>query len=289
VAKRLGKGLEALIPQLNTDEHDTITEIPIDELRPNPYQPRRVFDEAALAELAQSIREHGVVQPIIVRKGIKGYDIVAGERRWRAAKLAGLTKIPAVIKVFTEEQVMQVALIENLQREDLNPIEIAQAYQKLMETFKLTQEELAQKVGKSRPHVANFLRLLTLPKVIQDDVSRGTLSMGHARALLGVEDDATRMELAKQAVREQWSVRELEARVQRLRAAKERARSKRRAPAKADRDPVVARYEDALRAHIGTAVKIRQTQHRGKIEIEYLSREDLDRIVALIVGRSAEE
>ncbi|GAB6933778.1 ParB/RepB/Spo0J family partition protein [Calditerricola satsumensis] len=285
MAKRLGKGLEALIPQLSADEHDAITEIPIDELRPNPYQPRRVFDDASLAELANSIREHGVVQPIIVRKGIKGYDIVAGERRWRAAKLAGLTKIPAVVKVFTEEQVMEIALIENLQREDLNPIEIAQAYQKLMETFNLTQEELAQKVGKSRPHVANFLRLLTLPKAIQDDVSRGTLSMGHARALLGVEDDAMRMELAKQAVRERWSVRELEARVQRLRKARETARAKRAKPV---HDPVVARYEDALRAHIGTAVKIRQLNKKGKIEIEYLSREDLHRIVALIVGRSAD-
>ncbi|HEY8341728.1 MAG TPA: ParB/RepB/Spo0J family partition protein [Calditerricola sp.] len=285
MAKRLGKGLEALIPQLSADEHDAITEIPIDELRPNPYQPRRVFDDASLAELANSIREHGVVQPIIVRKGIKGYDIVAGERRWRAAKLAGLTKIPAVVKVFTEEQVMEIALIENLQREDLNPIEIAQAYQKLMETFNLTQEELAQKVGKSRPHVANFLRLLTLPKAIQDDVSRGTLSMGHARALLGVEDDAMRMELAKQAVRERWSVRELEARVQRLRKARETARAKRAKPV---HDPVVARYEDALRAHIGTAVKIRQLNKKGKIEIEYLSREDLHRIVALIVGRSTD-
>lgn len=285
MAKRLGKGLEALIPQLSADEHDAITEIPIDELRPNPYQPRRVFDDASLAELANSIREHGVVQPIIVRKGIKGYDIVAGERRWRAAKLAGLTKIPAVVKVFTEEQVMEIALIENLQREDLNPIEIAQAYQKLMETFHLTQEELAQKVGKSRPHVANFLRLLTLPKEIQDDVSRGTLSMGHARALLGVEDDVMRMELAKQAVRERWSVRELEARVQRLRKARETARAKRAKPV---HDPVVARYEDALRAHIGTAVKIRQLNKKGKIEIEYLSREDLHRIVALIVGRSAD-
>lgn len=285
MAKRLGKGLEALIPQLSADEHDAITEIPIDELRPNPYQPRRVFDDASLAELANSIREHGVVQPIIVRKGIKGYDIVAGERRWRAAKLAGLTKIPAVVKAFTEEQVMEIALIENLQREDLNPIEIAQAYQKLMETFNLTQEELAQKVGKSRPHVANFLRLLTLPKAIQDDVSRGTLSMGHARALLGVEDDVMRMELAKQAVRERWSVRELEARVQRLRKARETARAKRAKPV---HDPVVARYEDALRAHIGTAVKIRQLNKKGKIEIEYLSREDLHRIVALIVGRSAD-
>ena len=285
MAKRLGKGLEALIPQLSADEHDAITEIPIDELRPNPYQPRRVFDDASLAELANSIREHGVVQPIIVRKGIKGYDIVAGERRWRAAKLAGLTKIPAVVKVFTEEQVMEIALIENLQREDLNTIEIAQAYQKLMETFNLTQEELAQKVGKSRPHMANFLRLLTLPKAIQDDVSRGTLSMGHARALLGVEDDAMRMELAKQAVRERWSVRELEARVQRLRKARETARAKRAKPV---HDPVVARYEDALRAHIGTAVKIRQLNKKGKIEIEYLSREDLHRIVALIVGRSAD-
>ncbi|HEY8341719.1 MAG TPA: ParB/RepB/Spo0J family partition protein [Calditerricola sp.] len=285
MAKRLGKGLEALIPQLSADEYDAMTEIPIDELRPNPYQPRRVFDDASLAELANSIREHGVVQPIIVRKGIKGYDIVAGERRWRAAKLAGLTKIPAVVKDFTEEQVMEIALIENLQREDLNPIEIAQAYQKLMETFHLTQEELAQKVGKSRPHVANFLRLLTLPRAIQDDVSRGTLSMGHARALLSVEDDATRLELAKQAVRERWSVRELEARVQQMRKARETTRAKRAKPVP---DPVVARYEDALRAHIGTAVKIRQLNKKGKIEIEYLSQEDLRRIVALIVGRSAD-
>jgi len=267
---------------------EEVRQLPVDQIEPNPFQPRTVFDDEKIEELCQTIRTHGVIQPIVVREKDGRYELIAGERRWRAVKKLGLATIPAIVRQMTDAQAASAALIENLQREDLNPIEIAQAYQKLMETFKLTQEELAQKVGKSRPHVANFLRLLTLPKVIQDDVSRGTLSMGHARALLGVEDDATRMELAKQAVREQWSVRELEARVQRLRAAKERAQSKRRAAVKADRDPVVARYEDALRAHIGTAVKIRQMQHRGKIEIEYLSREDLDRIVALIVGRSAE-
>jgi ParB family chromosome partitioning protein len=190
--KRLGRGLDALIPSLEVDENDHILQVEIKNIRPNPYQPRKFFEEEALKELAESIKEHGIIQPLVARKSVKGYELVAGERRLRAAKIARLDHVPVAIKDFTDEQVMQIALIENVQRENLNAIEIAQAYQKLMSAFSLKQEELAKKVGKSRPHVANFLRLLQLPEEIQERVSAGSLSMGHARTLLGIEKDSVK-------------------------------------------------------------------------------------------------
>jgi ParB family transcriptional regulator, chromosome partitioning protein len=207
-SKALGKGLGALFPGAQVNDEDVVNEIAVDELRANPYQPRKHFDPDALEELISSVREHGVVQPLVVRKSIRGYEIVAGERRFRAAKEAGLDRVPVVVREFTDEQMMEIALIENLQREDLNSIEIAEAYQKLMDRFSLTQEELAKRVGKSRPHVTNYLRLLQLPREIQEDVSRGTLSMGHARALRGVKDRETLLKLAKRAVKEGVSVRQ---------------------------------------------------------------------------------
>lgn len=188
MSKRLGRGLDALFSQVDVKEEDVVTEAEITELRPNPYQPRKNFDDAALQELMESIKQHGIVQPLVVRKSIRGYEIVAGERRFRAAKLAALQTVPIVVRDFTDEQMMEIALVENIQREDLNPIEVAFAYQKLMNHLGITQEELAERVGKSRPHVANFLRLLQLPAEVQEYVSRGTLSMGHARTLLGVKD-----------------------------------------------------------------------------------------------------
>lgn len=168
MSKRLGRGLDALIPAVEIEEGDQILQADIEKIRPNPYQPRKYFAEDALRELADSIQEHGIIQPLVVRKSIKGYELVAGERRLRAAKSLKLSHVPIVVKDFTDEQVMQIALIENLQREDLNAIEVAQAYQKLMDTFAMKQEELAKRVGKSRPHVANFLRLLNLPDEVQD-------------------------------------------------------------------------------------------------------------------------
>ncbi len=216
MSKRLGRGLDALIPSLSVSDEDKVIEVALNQLRPNPYQPRKTFDDDSIKELAESIKQHGVIQPIIVRSVLKGYEIIAGERRFRASGLIGSQTIPAVVRSFSDQQVMEIALIENLQREDLNAIEIAIAYQAIMEKFGLTQEELSLKVGKSRSHIANFLRLLTLPSEIKDDVSRGTISMGHARALVGVKEEAVRKELASQIVEHEWSVRELEEAIQKL-------------------------------------------------------------------------
>lgn len=216
MSKRLGRGLDALIPSLSVNDDDKVVDIPLTQLRPNPYQPRKTFDEDSIKELAESIKQHGVIQPIIVRTVLKGYEIIAGERRFRASQYCGNMSVPAVVRSFSDQQVMEIALIENLQREDLNALEVAIAYQALMDKFKLTQEELSLKVGKSRSHIANFVRLLSLPPEIKDYVSRGTISMGHARALAGVKDAEVQRELANMAVTLEWSVRELEDSIQKL-------------------------------------------------------------------------
>ncbi|UUZ82546.1 ParB/RepB/Spo0J family partition protein [Paenibacillus sp. P26] len=216
MSKRLGKGLDALLPALSINEDDKVVEIPLAQLRPNPYQPRRNFNDESIQELAQSIKEHGVIQPIIVRSVLKGYEIIAGERRFRASQATGLATIPAVVRKFTDQQVMEIALIENVQREDLNAMEIAIAYQALIDQFSLTQEELSMKVGKSRSHIANFLRLLQLPEDVKEYVSRGTLSMGHAKAIVGLKDKKLIKALADTTIKEQWSVRQLEDEVKKL-------------------------------------------------------------------------
>lgn len=209
----LGKGLGALIP--SSLEKGKMVEIPIDEIVPNPYQPRKSLDEESLNELAESIRQHGILQPIVVRKVEKGYEIIAGERRYKAAMKAGLGKVPAIIKEATDEELMEYALIENLQREDLNPIEAAYALKRLMDTFQLTQEEIADKIGKRRSTIANLLRLLKLPEDIQRMVSEGRLTMGHARALLSVDDPEEQRRLAEEIVSRSLSVREVEKEVSR--------------------------------------------------------------------------
>lgn len=276
--KRLGKGLDALIPKLEIGDDEAVMDVAIGELRPNPYQPRKHFSEEALEELTSSIREHGILQPLVVRKTIKGYEIVAGERRFRAAKRADLTSVPVVVKEFSDKQVMEIALIENLQREDLNPMEVANAYQKLMDEFSLTQEELAERVGKSRPHVTNFLRLLQLPVSIREDVSRGTLTMGHARALLAVKNLDQQIQLAKRVKKEQASVRQLEEWIKRLQNQKKsNVRKKVNV-----HDLSLRRYEEELETSLGTAVHIRQGRRKGKIEIEFFSRRDLERLVDLL-------
>ncbi|MDI3327754.1 MAG: ParB/RepB/Spo0J family partition protein [Alicyclobacillaceae bacterium] len=274
----LGKGLGALIPQLNVGPEDAVSQIPIDELRPNPYQPRREFAEEKLAELVESVREHGILQPLIVRQGLSGYEIVAGERRFRAAKRAGLSTVPAVVRDLTDRQVMEIALIENLQREDLNPIEIAEAYATLMKEFSLTQEMLAERVGQSRSHVANMLRLLNLPPEVREHVSRGTLSMGHARALLSLNDPEQQRILADRIAKDDLSVRAVEQMVHRLTAVVSRET---RRPSKTE-NPTLRYYEDALRESLGTAVKIQQGKKRGRIEIEYYSEEDLARLLHIL-------
>jgi ParB family chromosome partitioning protein len=282
MSKRLGKGLDALIPALSINDDDKIVEISVTQLRANPYQPRKHFDEESIAELADSIKEHGVIQPIIVRAVLKGYEIIAGERRWRAAQQCGLATIPAVIRNFSDEQVMEIALIENIQREDLNPIEVAAAYQNLIDTFSLTQEELSMKVGKSRSHIANFLRLLQLPASVKELVSRGTLSMGHARAIAGLKNEKDILELTKRTIDEGWSVRELEEAIRKL----EGQKKKQPKPKRKTRDPYLQALEEDLQEYLRTTVKIKPNKDRGKIEIMYYSKDDLQRLLDVLQGKT---
>jgi len=277
---RLGKGLNALLGnETATNDDDQILQLKIDSIRPNPYQPRKVFNDQAIEDLAQSIREHGVIQPIIVKKTIRGHIVIAGERRLRAAQHAGLDKIPAIEKNLTDKEMREVALIENLQREDLNPIEIADAYDKLIHELNYTQEQLAKRVGKSRSQIANFLRLLQLPEAIKDYVSRGTLSYGHARTLLGVNNTEYQKILADRIIKEQLSVRETEVIVQNLanvsRETKQKTKTK-------SRNPEMKNIEKKLEAILGTGVKIVEGKRKGRIEIDYFSADDLDRLLKII-------
>ncbi|GMX67358.1 stage 0 sporulation protein Spo0J [Paenibacillus elgii] len=280
----LGKGLDALLPALSINEDDKVVEIPLAQLRPNPYQPRRNFNDETIQELADSIKEHGVIQPIIVRSVLKGYEIIAGERRFRASQVCGKPTIPAVVKKFSDQQVMEIALIENVQREDLNALEIAIAYQALIDQFKLTQEELSLKVGKSRSHIANFLRLLQLPEEVKEYVSRGTLSMGHAKAIVGLKDKKVIKALADTAIKEQWSVRELEEEVKKL---EEKADSKKMKLRPKRKDPYINQLEESLREMYRTTVKIKHSNNKGKIELLYYSKDDLDRLLELLQGKTS--
>ncbi|MDT3425229.1 ParB family chromosome partitioning protein [Paenibacillus forsythiae] len=278
MSKRLGKGLDALIPSLSINEDDKVVEIPLSQLRANPYQPRKDFNEESIQELAESIRQHGVIQPIIVRSVLKGYEIIAGERRFRASQYCGKATIPAVVRSFSDQQVMEIALIENLQRENLNAMEVAVAYQGLMDQFSLTQEELSLKVGKSRSHIANFLRLLTLPEEVKEFVSRGTISMGHARAIVGLKEPELIKQIAKQCVDQQWSVRELEEAVKNL----DRKPSGVVKAKIVKRDPYIDNVEEILRERFKTTVKIKQGKDKGKIELNYYSAQDLERLLELL-------
>jgi ParB family transcriptional regulator, chromosome partitioning protein len=277
----LGRGLDALIPQLNVSDQDHIVSVDIRDLRPNPYQPRREFKVEKLQELAQSIGEHGIIQPLIVRKSeVRGFDIVAGERRFRAAKLAGLQVVPAVVRDLTDTKLMEIALIENLQRQDLNAMEIAEAYANLIEKCDLTQDVLSQRVGQSRSHVANMLRLLNLPAEVREMVSQDQLSAGHARALLSIEDKDTQMQLALQASKEDWSVRKLETVIYEPKKVVSRETNKKVVPTS------YRRYEEQVQQYLGTAVRIQHGKKRGKIEIEYFSEDDLERIMHLMLSRT---
>ncbi|MBO7747063.1 ParB/RepB/Spo0J family partition protein [Paenibacillus sp. MWE-103] len=280
MSKRLGRGLDALIPSLSVSEEDKVIEVSLAQLRPNPYQPRKTFDDEAIKELAESIKQHGVIQPIIVRTVLKGYEIIAGERRFRASQLCGNTTIPAVVRNFSDLQVMEIALIENLQREDLNAIELSQAYQALMDKFNLTQEELSMKVGKSRSHIANFLRLLTLPEQIKENVSRGTLSMGHARAIVGVKEDVRKKELAELTIANEWSVRQLEEAIKNL---DQPVPPKEKEPvSNKKRDPYINEVEESLRERFKTTVRIKQAKDKGRIELMYYNKQDLERLLELL-------
>ena len=277
----LGKGLGALIQSSapTVEEfRDPSIEIPVAMIVPNKFQPRRVFDPEALADLSQSIKQYGIVQPVIVRKTISGYELVAGERRWRAAQMAGLSVVPAVIREYTDGEMTEIALIENLQRENLNPIEEALAYKRLMEEFGLTQEELARKISKSRSHIANMVRLLNLPPALQDHVSRGTLSMGQARPILGLNSEELQIEAADIIIEDDLSARDAEELVKRLSTA---PRVKRQAQPET-REFFVVEAEDRLKMILGTQVRIKQGKLKSKIEIEFQNGEDLERIIESI-------
>ncbi|WP_129689574.1 ParB/RepB/Spo0J family partition protein [Gottfriedia acidiceleris] len=277
MAKGLGKGIGAFFQDINQQE-ELVQEIDLKELRPNPYQPRKVFDETAMLELTQSVIEHGILQPIIARKSIKGFQIVAGERRYRAAKNAGLNTVPVIVRDLSEEQMMELAVLENLQRDDLNPLEEAEAYQTLIEQLHLTQEQLAKKLGKSRPHIANYLRILTLPNSVQKMVEEGTLSMGHGRALLGLKRKGLIEGTALKVIEKNLSVREVETLVSDLNENVSRETSKKN-PTK---NIFFSEYEDLLQEKFGTSVKIKSAKDKGKIEIQFFNKEDLERILSII-------
>jgi ParB family transcriptional regulator, chromosome partitioning protein len=268
----LGKGLSALLKDREETTEPELRELDLDLLEPNPFQPRQVFADAKLEELSQSIRTHGFVQPLIVRKHGNRYQIVAGERRWRAAQRLGLLRVPALVREVSNEKLLEVSLIENIQRENLNPIEEARAYHRLAHEFGLTQEEVAQRTGKERSTVANFLRLLKLPKDIQQMIQEGILSMGHARALLGLESHTQQREIAEKASAQGWSVRQLERSI----AAGKKTKPKTNAPTPLD--PNVRAALEHLERVLGTRVRIVENGPRGRIEIEYYSQEDLHRL-----------
>lgn len=275
----LGKGLEALIPE----KGEEILMLDINRIFPGEDQPRRVFRDDSLKDLAQSIKEQGVIQPVIVsRKGDGTFRLIAGERRWRAAALAGLKKVPALIKNVNSKNSLEIALIENIQREDLNPIETAEAFNRLIKDHSLTQEELSGRLGKDRATIANFLRLLKLPDEIKSFLYDGSLSMGHARALLPVENRVSQINAARTIIKKGLSVREAELLGRKLSSAP-KVPSGRKAHINA-KDPQIASLEEKLRKNLGTRVRILHKDKRGKIEIDYYSLEELNRLLDILIG-----
>jgi len=280
-AKRpaLGRGLGALIPGGSPAERKGVMNLGIEEIRPNRSQPRRHFDERQIEELAESIRSKGVLLPLIVRRDSDGYVLVAGERRWRAAQRAGLRELPVMVREVTDNESFEIALIENIQREDLNPVEEAEAYKRLIEEHGLTQEELAARVGKERSTVANSLRLLRLPDAIKEAIVAGQLSMGHARALLAISDEGDLRRAAEKVIAENLSVRAVEALVQRLKS--------RRLPGKkrdAHDGAQVRHLVEKLQRRLGARVGLRDKGGKGVLEIRYGSLQELDRVLAAILG-----
>lgn len=277
----LGRGLDALIPsEVEEIEVGDFLQVSVNEIRPNPDQPRSRFDDESLAELAASLKEVGILQPIVVTRAEEGYVLIAGERRWRAAKQAGIDMIPAVVRGTTGDTTLVEALVENVQRRDLTPLEEAHAYKQLLEDYGMTQEQVADRVGKSRPAVSNTLRLLQLPGPIQTMVDSGALSAGHARSLVGLEDSKYATYLAEKAATEGWSVRQLE----------EAVRTRREMGAKTESQPKVKRLrpveiielEKRLADHLDTRVKINYSKEKGRVEIRFGSLEELERIYRII-------
>ncbi len=277
MAKGLGKGLNALF---NTDEvvaGEKVEKIPVRDIKPNPYQPRKEFKKEALEELAESIKEHGVLQPVVVRKQGKGYELVVGERRFRAAKMALQKEIPAIIREFDQQQMMELAILENLQREDLTALEEAEAYQNLMENLNFTQEQLAQRLGKSRPYIANQVRLLSLPKDVQQLIAEQIITPGHGRTLLSLKRNKLISQVAAKVVQQGLNVRQLEALVQQYN--EDVSRETKEKPKK---DLFLQEREDQLRDVFGTSVVITKGKKKGKIEIEFFSEDDLERILEIL-------
>lgn len=274
----LGRGLDALIPEKGQE----VLQLEINRIFPGREQPRKTFRDASLNELATSIKEKGVLQPIIVsRLGDGSFKIIAGERRWRASQLAGLKKIPAIVKDVASRDSLEIALIENIQREDLNPIETAEAFHKLMKDFNLTQEELSEKVGKERATVANYLRLLKLPEEIKSLISDGSISMGHARAILSTESRVHQVELAKRVIHKGLSVRETEALAKNIKLLETARKPK---SISEQKDPQISSLEERLIKKLGTKVKIHHKGKKGgKIEIEYYSLDEFDRLLDILM------
>lgn len=285
----LGRGLDALFDNSEIDmtelspasqeqvQEKGITFIDINDIKPNEKQPRRNFDEEKLEELAGSIREHGLIQPVILRKASQGYEIVAGERRWRACRKAGYKEIPSIIKELTDEENMLLAIIENMQREDLDPIEEAEGLNQMITAFNMTQEEISRSVGKSRPYITNALRLLKLPEEVRNLLSEGKLSTGHARAIAGISDAEKQIEIAHYTIEHGLSVREIEKLI------KEGGLQKKKAPRKkAEKSADVKQVEEDLKQIMGTKVNLSQKGKKGRIEIEYYSREELERLIELL-------
>jgi ParB family transcriptional regulator, chromosome partitioning protein len=269
----LGRGLSALIPDAPAaaPPSERALEVDIDLLRPNKFQPRTRMDDGRIEELSRSIRANGMIQPIVVRKAESGYEIVAGERRWRASQRAGLHKVPIVVRDIPDDRLLAAALIENIQREDLNPIEEAHAYRRLADDFHLTQEQIAESVGKDRSSVANFVRLLKLPEAIRDHVASSVLSMGHARALLGLPDEAAQLRIGQDVAARKLSVRETEALVKRTLEPPAKK-------AEADKDVHTRAAEERLRFTLGTRVRIVRKGKAGRVEIDFGDENELQRI-----------
>jgi ParB family chromosome partitioning protein len=267
--RALGRGLGALLPPTEPEDTTRLRELPVESLVPNPQQPRKSFDARALEELAISIRTSGLLQPLVVRPRGSQYEILVGERRWRAAQQAGLTRVPVIVREASDAEALELGLVENLLREDLNPVEAAQAYQRLLAEFGWTQEELAQRLGKDRSSIANALRLLRLPEPIQEDLRTGRLTMGHARALLGLPSAAAQLRLRERILSQDWSVRATEAGVQARRPGRPKVRR---------RAPDIEAVEEELRMALGTRVRIVGNLLRGRIELPYTSASELERI-----------
>lgn len=278
----LGKGLGALLPEFGQAEPKTLLYCGIEEIIPNRSQPRKHFDESKLQELAESIKEKGILEPLIVRRTDQGYELIVGERRWRAAQKAGLKEVPVIVKEVEGREVLEISLIENLQREDLNPIEAAEAFKHLIEEFNLSQEDLSKRIGKDRTTITNTLRLLKLPLEVRNQLLQNRITSGHARAILGLESKEKQKELCALIIKKGLSVREAESIAKRW--AEKPKKSITPVKPRGDLESQLSSLQDSMRKYLGTKVHITQKGKRGKIEIEYYSHEDLERIVEAILG-----